>query len=155
MSTRPLPRGSQRRRAFGAVVVSLVGIGLLGGCAGSVFENRPDYARVNLAEGVTRACYHDPCSVTLTLPPGDGEYTVRANGRALGTYPAGQPVDLGAFSRQESPSPSPWTAWSEACPSSTCSRCISTDRPVDASRSPPAHRRHRPQQGRRRGRACP
>lgn len=103
MSTRPLPRGSQRRRAFGAVVVSLVGIGLLGGCAGSVFENRPDYARVNLAEGVTRACYHDPCSVTLTLPPGDGEYTVRANGRVLGTYPTGQPVDLGSFSRQESP----------------------------------------------------
>jgi hypothetical protein len=81
--------------------MSLV-VGLLAGCAG-VLENRPDYARANLAEGVTFACYYDPCAVTLTLPPGDGEYTVRANGRVLGAYPAGKPVDLGWFSRQESP----------------------------------------------------
>jgi hypothetical protein len=78
-------------------------LGLLAGCAGSVFDNRPDYARAHLAEGVTFACYYDPCAVTLTLPPGDGEYTVRANGRVLGTYPAGEPVDLGSFSREESP----------------------------------------------------
>jgi len=103
MSTGTLPRGSQQRRISGAIVVSLVGIGLLGGCAGGVFENRPDYARVNLAEGVTRACYHDPCAVTLTLPPGDGDHTVRANGKPLGAFPAGQAVDLGWFSRQESP----------------------------------------------------
>jgi hypothetical protein len=103
MSNRPLPRGSQRRRVSGAVVVSLVGIGLLGGCAGSVFENRPDYARANLAQGVTFACYYDPCAVTLTLPPGDGEHTVHANDRVLGTFPAGQAVDLGWFTREESP----------------------------------------------------
>jgi hypothetical protein len=81
--------------------MSLV-VGLLVGCAG-VLENRPDYARANLALGKTFACYFDPCAVTLTLPPGDGEYTVRANGRVLGAYPAGKPVDLGSFSRQESP----------------------------------------------------
>jgi len=101
MSGRPLPHGSQRHRLPGAIAMSLV-VGLLAGCAG-VLENRPDYARANLAEGVTFACYYDPCAVTLTLPPGDGEYTVRANGRVLGAYPAGKPVDLGWFSRQESP----------------------------------------------------
>ena len=102
MSGRPLPRGSLRRRAPRAVAMSLVA-GLLAGCAGSVFENRPDYARANLAEGVTFACYYDPCAVTLTLPAGDGEFTVRANGKVVGAYPAGQPADLGSFTRQESP----------------------------------------------------
>mgnify|MGYP000565686299 CR=1 FL=1 len=88
---------------YRAVAMSLAAIGVLGGCAGSVFENRPDYARANLAQGVTFACYYDPCAVTLTLPAGDGEQTVRANGRVLGTFPAGQTVDLGWFTREESP----------------------------------------------------
>ncbi len=103
MSGRPMPRGSRRRRVLGAVALSLVVTGLLGGCAGGLLENRPDYARANLARGVTFACYHDPCAVTLTLPPGDGEHTVRAHGKPLGAFPAGQAVDLGWFSRQESP----------------------------------------------------
>lgn len=102
MSDRPLPSSSQRCRALGAAAWSFVVIGMLGGCAG-VFENRPDYARAHLAQGVTFACYYDPCAVTLTLPPGDGDHTVRANGRVLGTYPAGQPVDLGWFTRADSP----------------------------------------------------
>jgi hypothetical protein len=101
MSGRPLPDGFRRHRITGAIAIPLV-VGVLAGCSG-VLENRPDYARANLAEGVTFACYYDPCAVTLTLPPGDGEYTVRANGRVLGAYPAGTPVDLGAFSREESP----------------------------------------------------
>lgn len=101
MSGRPLPRGSQRHRVAGAVAMSLV-VGLLAGCAG-VLENRPDYARAKLAQGVTFACYYDPCAVTLTLPPGDGDHTVRANGRVLGAYPAGQAVDLGWFTRADSP----------------------------------------------------
>jgi hypothetical protein len=101
MSGRPLPDGFRRHRITGAIAIPLV-VGVLAGCSG-VFENRPDYAHANLAEGVTFACYHDPCTVTFTLPPGDGEHTVRANGRVLGTYPAGTPVDLGAFSREESP----------------------------------------------------
>ncbi|MCU0971977.1 MAG: hypothetical protein MUF57_09385 [Gammaproteobacteria bacterium] len=101
MSARPLPHGFQRHPFTGAIAISLV-VGLLAGCAG-VLENRPDYARANLAQGRTFACYSDPCAVTLTLPPGDGEYTVHANGRVLGAYPAGKPVDLGSFSRQESP----------------------------------------------------
>ena len=103
MSGRPLPSSSRRCRVLGAVAASLVVTGLLGGCTGDVFMNRPDYARADLAQGVTFACYHDPCAVTLTLPPGDGERTVRANGRVLGTFPAGQAVDLGSFSREESP----------------------------------------------------
>ena len=102
MSGRPPPTGSKRHRLARAAATSLA-VGLLAGCAGSVLENRPDYARAHLAEGVTFACYYDPCAVTLTLPPGDGEYPVRANGRVLGTYPAGKPVDLGSFSREESP----------------------------------------------------
>lgn len=103
MHSHPLVRGSLSRRMPGAIAVSLLGIGFLGGCAGSWFENRPDYGRVYMAQGVTRACYQDPCAVTLTLPPGDVPYTVRANGMVVGTYPAGQPADLGAFARQDSP----------------------------------------------------
>jgi len=103
MRSRPLARGSLPRRMPRAIAVSLLGIGYLGGCAGTWFDNRPDYGRVNLAEGATRACYQDPCAVTLTLPPGDGPYTVRANGMVLGTYPAAQPADLGSFPRQDSP----------------------------------------------------
>jgi hypothetical protein len=102
MSDRPLPSGSQRCRVRGAAASSFVVISVLAGCAG-VLENRPDYARANLAQGVTFACYYDPCAVTLTLPPGEGDHTVRANGRVLGTYPAGQAVDLGWFTRADSP----------------------------------------------------
>ena len=103
MHSRPLAHGDLRRRVSRALAVSLPGTGLLAGCAGGWFDNRPVYDRVNLAEGVTRACYHDPCSVTLTLPPGEGPFTVRANGEVVGAFPAGQPADLGAFSRQQSP----------------------------------------------------
>ncbi len=101
MSRRPLSDRFRRHRVPAAMAFPLV-VGVLAGCSG-VLENRPDYAHANLAEGVTFACYHDPCTVTLTLPPGEGEHTVRANGRVLGTYSAGTPVDLGAFSREESP----------------------------------------------------
>lgn len=103
MPSRPLAHGSPRRRMPRAIAASLIGVPLLWGCAGSWLDNRPDYSRVYMAEGVTRACYHDPCAVTLTLPPGDGPFTVRANGAEVGTFPAGQPADLGFFNRQDSP----------------------------------------------------
>jgi hypothetical protein len=100
MHGRQLAKGSRRSRS---IALSLLGSVLLSGCAGSPFDNRPDYGRVNLAEGVTRVCYQDPCAVTLTLPPGDGPFTVRANGMVVGSYPAGQAADLGTFMRQDSP----------------------------------------------------
>lgn len=103
MHGRSLALGSLPRCIPWAMAVSLLGTGVLGGCAGSWFDNRPDYGRVSLAQGVTRACHEDPCAITLTLPPGEGPFTVRANGAVLGTYPAGQPVDLGTFNRQDSP----------------------------------------------------
>jgi hypothetical protein len=85
-------------------LASLLGVGMLGGCAQDAWrEMRGDFGPVQLAPGITRACYVDPCAVVYTLPAGTGSYSVRANDVVLGSFPAGEPASLGAFSKQDSP----------------------------------------------------
>jgi hypothetical protein len=58
---------------------------------------------MNMGPGVTRACYAQPCRAIYALPAAAESYTLRANGQVLGTYPGGQPADLGTFPLQDSP----------------------------------------------------
>ena len=58
---------------------------------------------MSMGPGVTRACYTEPCRVIYALPGGAESYTVRANEQVIGTFPAGQPADLGTFPAQDSP----------------------------------------------------
>jgi hypothetical protein len=96
--------GSSRRgRIAGALGAAVLGAGVLAGCEGQFGGTRPDYGRMNMGPGVTRACYAQPCRVIYALPAAAEAYTVRANGQVIGTYPGGQPADLGTFPLQDSP----------------------------------------------------
>jgi len=96
--------GSSRRgRIAGALGAAVLGAGVLAGCGGQFGGTRPDYGRMSMGPGVTRACYTEPCRVIYALPGGAESYTVRANEQVIGTFPAGQPADLGTFPAQDSP----------------------------------------------------
>lgn len=103
MNSLPFLGSSRRCRVASALVASLLGPGLLAGCEGQFGGTRPDYGRMNMGSGVTRACYAQPCRVVYALPAGAESYTVRANEQVIGTYPGGQPADLGTFPMQDSP----------------------------------------------------
>ena len=96
--------GTQSRGlAAGGLAVLVLAASLLGGCEGQFGGTRPDYGRMNMGPGVTRACYAQPCRVIYALPAAAQSYTVRANGQVIGTYPGGQSADLGTFPLQDSP----------------------------------------------------
>jgi hypothetical protein len=52
---------------------------------------------ITVAPGDTGNCATSPCQVTLQMPPGEGSYEVTGNEVRIGTYPAGQAVNLGNF----------------------------------------------------------
>ncbi len=52
---------------------------------------------ITVAPGETGTCATSPCQVTLQMPPGDGSYEVTGNEITIGTYPAGQAVNLGNY----------------------------------------------------------
>jgi len=52
---------------------------------------------ITVAPGETGTCATSPCQVTLQMPPGDGSYEVTGNEVLIGTYPAGQAVNLGNY----------------------------------------------------------
>lgn len=52
---------------------------------------------ITVAPGQTGTCATSPCQVTLQMPPGDDSYEVTGNEVLIGTYPAGQAVNLGNF----------------------------------------------------------
>jgi hypothetical protein len=81
----------------------LLGSALLSGCAGQPGGGGSDFGQVNLAPGKTAGCYTNPCVILFAMPPGTGSYVVRANNQTVGTYPAGQVVNLGEFFRVDSP----------------------------------------------------
>lgn len=52
---------------------------------------------ITVAPGETGTCATSPCQVTLQMPPGDGSYKVTGNETTIGTYPAGEAVNLGNY----------------------------------------------------------
>jgi hypothetical protein len=58
-----------------------------------------NFDRANLAPGVSRACYSDPCTAQYKMPDAGGRtYVVRVNNLLAGEFPAsGQVVNLGAY----------------------------------------------------------
>jgi hypothetical protein len=52
---------------------------------------------ITVAPGETGTCATSPCQVTLQMPPGEGSYEVTGNEVLIGTYPAGQAVNLGNY----------------------------------------------------------
>ncbi len=90
----------------GPVLASLVLASLalaslvLAGCTG--LERNPSGAiTVTVKPGDTGQCAISPCRILLEMPPGDGAYRVTGNQITLGTYPAGETVNLGDFYRPQ------------------------------------------------------
>jgi len=78
------------------VLTSLLVALALGGCASSA--NFPTGAiSITLKPGDTGTCITAPCQVSLEMPPGQGSYEVTGNQIRVGTYPAGQTVNLGGY----------------------------------------------------------
>ena len=71
-------------------------LSLIGGCASS--PNDPSGSiSINVKPGDTGTCATSPCQVSLQMPPGSGSNEVTANQVKVGTYPAGQTVNLGNY----------------------------------------------------------
>ena len=71
-------------------------LALLGGCASS--PNDPSGSiSITVKPGDTGTCATSPCQVSLQMPPGSGSYEVTGNQVKIGTYPAGQTVNLGNY----------------------------------------------------------
>jgi len=65
----------------------------LGGCASSA----TGVISITVKPGDTGTCESAPCQVKLVMPPGTGSYEVTGNEVRVGTYPAGQTVNLGGY----------------------------------------------------------
>lgn len=71
-------------------------LALVGGCASS--PNDPSGSiSITVKPGDTGTCATSPCQVSLQMPPGSGSYEVTGNQVKIGTYPAGQTVNLGNY----------------------------------------------------------
>lgn len=58
-----------------------------------------NFEQVTLCPGASAYCGSEPCNALFEMPPGEGEHQVTSNNMDLGTFPAGQTVNLGAFWR--------------------------------------------------------
>jgi hypothetical protein len=52
---------------------------------------------VTVKPGDTGTCDTSPCQVSLVMPPGTGSFEVTGNEVRVGTFPAGQTVNLGGY----------------------------------------------------------
>ena len=82
---------------FRSTVVPLIGaLGLLSACT-TTGSHETGFDQLTLAPGDTGTCQSNPCRVFLKIPAGSGSYEVTANQVKVGSYPAGQAVDLGSY----------------------------------------------------------
>ena len=69
---------------------------VLVGCASS--PNDPTgVISITVKPGDTGSCESTPCQVRLVMPPGTGTFEVTGNEVRVGTFPAGQTVNLGGY----------------------------------------------------------
>jgi hypothetical protein len=88
---------STRIAGLRLTIVSLaVGLGLLSGCAATE-SHETGFDQLTLGPGDTGTCESNPCRVFLKIPAGSGSYEVTANQVKVGSFPAGQTVDLGSY----------------------------------------------------------
>jgi hypothetical protein len=80
-------------RTLTAVFVALT----LAGCAGNPSQFPTGIIDITVKPGDTGDCESTPCQVKLVMPAGKGSYEVTGNEVRVGTYPAGQTVNLGNF----------------------------------------------------------
>jgi hypothetical protein len=90
--THPQPPHHALWRTLPATLAALV----LTACSG--FANQPTgVISITVKPGDTGTCESAPCQVKLVMPPGKGSYEVTGNEVRVGTFPAGQTVNLGGY----------------------------------------------------------
>ena len=52
---------------------------------------------ITVKPGDTGTCESSPCQVRLVMPPGKGTFVVTGNEVKIGSFPAGQTVNLGGY----------------------------------------------------------
>lgn len=78
---------------------------LLTGCVGGERSSggsacvKGNFEQVTFCPGASAYCATEPCEALFQMPPGEGEYQVTSNNLDLGSFPAGQTVNLGSFWR--------------------------------------------------------
>jgi len=88
---------AEARRLLLAVAVVVT----IGGCAGGIQEDPSGANAVTVSPGQTADCATSPCTISLVMPAGSGSYEVTGNEVTIGTYPAGQTVNLGNYSKSQ------------------------------------------------------
>ncbi len=68
----------------------------LAGCASSPHDPT-GVISITVKPGDTGTCESTPCQVRLVMPPGTGSFEVTGNEVRVGTFPAGQTVNLGGY----------------------------------------------------------
>lgn len=89
---KPSTAAAPGARTLTAVFVALA----LAGC-GNPSKDPTGIIDITVKPGDTGDCESTPCQVKLVMPAGTGSYEVTANEVRVGTYPAGQTVNLGNF----------------------------------------------------------
>jgi hypothetical protein len=69
----------------------------IGGCASGIQEDPSGANAVTVKPGQTANCATSPCAISLVMPAGSGSYEVTGNSVTIGTYPAGETVNLGNY----------------------------------------------------------
>jgi hypothetical protein len=72
-------------------------VATIGGCAGGIQEDPSGANAVTVKPGQTANCATSPCAISLVMPAGRGRYEVTGNSVTIGTYPAGETVNLGNY----------------------------------------------------------
>ena len=97
---RPTPETQTNRTSTEKVHRLLLAITVattVGGCAGGVQEDPSGANAVTVKPGQTANCATSPCAISLVMPAGSGSYAVSGNSVTIGTYPAGETVNLGNY----------------------------------------------------------
>jgi hypothetical protein len=95
------PQEIRNHRASAAkvprVLLAVAVVATIAGCAGGIQEDPSGANAVTVKPGQTANCATSPCDISLVMPAGSGSYEVTGNSVTIGTYPAGETVNLGNY----------------------------------------------------------
>ena len=79
------------------LLLAVTAAAVIGGCAGGIQEDPSGANAVTVKPGQTANCATSPCAISLVMPAGSGSYEVTGNSVTIGTFPAGETVNLGNY----------------------------------------------------------
>jgi len=96
IATRGRPGVAHPPRFLSRFAIGALATLVLTACASS--PNDPTgVISITVKPGDTGTCESSPCQVNLIMPPGQGNFEVTGNEVRVGSFPAGQTVNLGGY----------------------------------------------------------